>query len=452
MLNKMSKINEIKYQLSDSFDNFNNYISMNSYNSKNLYELDYNKIVDDITSLQINSDLSSRYILRDLINSLYNYNISAEKTMNIYGKQSGINSYYDNYVSTKEILSYSNTYILRLSESVLNYNNSVYSKLKQKEKFIYKILIVYIIMALLISIVYSMFFIKNILEKIQELVDISKKVSKGEFIDYEGKKIYIYELDILSETFSAMITHIKNHIESLKENVYLENKLRDEEMKILKYENALKLSQLKILQSQINPHFLFNTLNCINQTAIKEDAEETELLIKSVSDILRYGLSMMNRNATLEEEIEVVKQYMYIQKSRYEDRVKFKLNINANVQNIKVPGMTLQPFVENAFIHGIEPKEEGGMIKLNIYEQEDLCVVLIEDDGCGIYEETLRKIISDDFQQEHIGHTTGMGIKSVVKRLELLYDRNDLFSIISTKGLGTKIYLRIPIKELTNIC
>ena len=223
-------------------------------------------------------------------------------------------------------------------------------------------------------------------------------------------------------------------------------------MKLLKYQNALKLSQLRVLQAQINPHFLFNTLNCINQTAMNENAIMTESLIKSVSGILRYSLSMMDRNASLEEEINVVKQYIHIQKLRYSDRVKFSLRISTDLTKIKVPGMTLQPFVENAFIHGIEPKEEGGTIKIEIYEEASFCIILIEDSGCGIDEETLSKIISEDLKQEHIGHTTGMGIKSVVERLELLYDEKNIFTIESKRGLGTKIYLRIPMKECREVC
>ncbi|MDP4089165.1 MAG: histidine kinase, partial [Bacillota bacterium] len=344
------------------------------------------------------------------------------------------------------------TFISKLSDSYLTYNNEVYAGLKDKEKYIYKILSIYIITAVLISIINTIFFIKNILDKLRELVDTSKKVSGGDFTYHEGKKTYIYELDILSEAFSSMISHIKKYIVSLKETAELEKKLRDEETTLLKYQNDLKQSQLKILQSQINPHFLFNTLNCINQTAIQENAEKTESLIKSVSGILRYSLSMMNRDATLEEEVNVVKQYMYIQESRYEDRVKFNLNVSADLSRVRVPGMTLQPFVENAFIHGIEPKEDGGIINIDIYEEDDKCIVLIEDSGCGIDEETLNKITSEDYEQEHIGHTTGMGIKSVIKRLELMYDERDLFSIESSKGFGTRIYLKIPIKELKEVC
>lgn len=249
-----------------------------------------------------------------------------------------------------------------------------------------------------------------------------------------------------------MIHDIKKHINFIEEKAELEMKLRNEEMNLLKYQNALKQSKLKVLQSQINPHFLFNTLNCINQTAIRENALQTESLITSVSGILRYSLRMMDRNASMEEEVTVVKQYMFIQQLRFEDRIKFNLHIKGDLSKVLVPGMTLQPFVENAFIHGIEPKEEGGVINIDILEQGDVCTVLIEDTGCGIDEETLNKIISGDAELEHTGHTTGMGIRSVVQRLELIYGQKNIFRIESKKDFGTKVYLKIPIKELKDIC
>ena len=451
MENKMSITNKIKGSLNDSFYNFNKYILTNASDSKNLYENNYKNAINDVILLQENSDLGSQYILRDLLNSLKSFKSTGDYTIKLYTKQKGVDAYYSYFLNTKEISSYCNTFILKLIDSYLNNNNVVYNKLKGKEGFIYKVLVIYIITALFISFIYTWFFLKNILDKLGELVVTSKNVSKGDFTYSEGKKTDIYELDILSDTFSTMINDIKKYINSIKENAELKMKFNEEEMKLLKSQNALKLSQLKVLQSQINPHFLFNTLNCINQTAIKENAGRTENLIRSVSGILRYSLSMMNRNATLEEEVNVVKQYMFIQESRYEDRVKFNLSINAELSKVKVPGMTLQPFVENAFIHGIEPKEEGGVINIDIKEQGDFCVIMIEDTGYGIKEDTLSNIISEDFQQEHTGHTTGMGIKSVVKRLELMYDREDIFSIESKIGIGTKIYLKIPLKGLKEI-
>ena len=448
MMNKLSTTNQIKSNLSSSFNNFNEYILINKIECKEQYERDLVAAVKSVEYLQQNSDLQSKYILRDLKNSLESYKTSGDNTIDLFEKQGAIDAYYSNYITTKDISSYCNNFIVKLSSSYIDYNDEVYSRLKEKEKVTYKILIIYIAIIILACIIYAMIFLRNISGKLKELVETSEKVASGNFSYHEGKKTSIYELDILSEAFSTMIGNIKEYINSIKEKAQLENKIKDDEVKLLRYENALKMSQLKVLQSQINPHFLFNTLNCINQTAMKEDAADTEKLIRAVSGILRYSLSMMNRNATLEEEVNIVKEYMFIQKLRFDERVDFKLNINADLTKVEVPGMTLQPFVENAFIHGIEPKEEGGNISIDIFEEDNRCIIIIEDTGCGIDEATLRKIISEDTKQEHIGHTTGMGIKSVVERLELLYEDKNIFEIESKVNLGTKIYLKIPMKEL----
>lgn len=452
MLSKISTTNEISNDISNSYYNFNKYILSNTKDCKAIYENSYNKAVSKIEALDESSDVDSRYILRDLKNSMKSYKTAGDVTFSIYDNQEGIDVYYNYFVYAKESASFCDNFIAKLSDSYLSYNDRAYTKLKQKEKFIYEIITLYITLTLLMSIIYSLFFIRNISDKLKELVQASQRVSKRDFTYRESKNTNIYELDILSEAFKTMIFDIKKYIYSIKENAELEKKLNEEELNILKYQNALKLSQLKVLQSQINPHFLFNTLNCVNQTAIKENAVQTEELIKSVSGILRYSLSMMDKFATLEEEVNLIKQYIFIQKVRYDDRISFNLNILGDLSKVLVPGMTLQPFVENAFIHGIEPKEEGGTINITISEKDEVFLVLIEDDGCGIERQLLNKIIEEDIEQEHIGHTTGMGIKSVVKRLELMYEREDIFSIESIHGVGTKITLKLPLKEWKNIC
>lgn len=447
MMNRMRITNEIKNNLNESFSHFNKYISANIKESQQFYEFYYDKAVEDVMVLQKDSDLRSKYILRDLLNSLNSYKEAAEFTIEIYNNHSGIDMYYDEYVWTKEIVSYCNAFISLLSESYFGYNINIYNQLKQKQAYINRVLAIYMITALAASTIYTMLFIGDMTRKLKELVKASEKVVKGDFIYNEGERANIYELDILSEAFSKMINHISKYIESLKEKAELEKKLQNEKMKLLSYEKDLKASQLRILQAQINPHFLFNTLNCISQTAINENAYKTESLIRAVAGILRYSLSMMDRDATLEEELNIVKQYMYIQMKRYEDRFKFNLKVNADLKKIIVPAMTLQPFVENAFIHGIEPKEEGGSINIEINEQQERCIILIEDTGCGMDEDALQKIISNSQNQQSVGHTTGLGIKSVVQRLKLMYNEDDIFTIESKKGFGTKVYLKIPIKE-----
>lgn len=444
ILSRINMTNEIKNYLGESLLGFNKYIQGNSQDGKDQYQSNCENAITLVKVLQEDPLIDSSYVVRDLLNSLYSYKESGDGTIRKYTGKKRINGYYTDYMKTKEIAGYCDNYTSKLINSYLNYNSMIYEKLSRNTGFIYRLLVSYILISILIGIFDTFFFLGNITNKLKELVEVSKKVSKGNFDYVEGKKTNVYELDILSEAFSKMIRDILEHINSLKENAELEKKLSEEEMKLLKTKYALRQSELKVLQSQINPHFLFNTLNCINQTAIKEKAGNTEKLIRSVSEILRYSLSKLDRNTTLEDEINIVKEYIYIQQLRFDDRLKFQLVIEADLKKYLVPAMTLQPFVENAFIHGIEPMMEGGLISIKIKDTNQFCVIKIEDTGCGMDEGTLAKISVNDDDQEHKGHTTGLGIKSVAKRLELMYGSTDLFFIDSQRGRGTTIILRIP--------
>ncbi len=448
MLYKLNETNDVKNLLNESFNYFNEYFQTSDLESKKIYENNILKSVEKLSILEKNSDIESRYILRDLTNTIRSYKDQGDKTIELFAEQGAIDAYYDQYMSTRDMLSYCNSFVTKLNESYIKTNNAIYSKSKEKESELYNTLVLFIAMSILISTFYTLVFINDILNKLQVLINAAKNVSKGNLKEIRADKTDIIEINILYDAFDKMIRSLKGYINSLKENAELEAKIKDDEVKLLKYENALKLSQLRVLQSQINPHFLFNTLNCINQTAIREKAYKTEGLIASASGILRYSLSRMERNATLEDEINVVRQYIFIQKARYDDRLAFSLDINCDIKDVVVPGMTLQPFVENAFIHGIEPKEDGGYINIKIYKESNECKVIIEDNGNGIEENTLRNIKEGGGAREHTGHTTGLGIKSVVDRLELLYGERDMFNISSKEGQGTKIYLRIPIREL----
>ncbi|MVX63335.1 sensor histidine kinase [Clostridium chromiireducens] len=445
MLNNMLITNEIKQHIDNSLDGFNQYILSGAEDKKESYNNEIFIAKQEIETLKSNSDNTSQYILSDLDNTLDSYVENSKKTISAYENKEGYIFYYDDFVSAKNIAGYSKEYASTLMQNYLETNSVAYKELNKHSRLIYVSLTIYLILILSMCVSYALLFIKNISKGLKGIVEISNKVSRGQFEYYEGDKTDIYELDLLTKTFNTMIKDIKDLIRSISEKLTLEKKLKEEEMKNLQYENALKEFDLKVLQSQINPHFLFNTLNCINATAMMENATTTSKLIKSVSNILRYSLRSMSTNALLEDEINIIKDYIYIQECRFDDRIKFNLSTNMDMKKVKVPGMTIQPLVENAFIHGIEPKEEGGYINICINEKNGICMIMIEDDGIGIPKEILDKINNYNYEMKHTGHTTGLGLNIVEKRLRYLYDRENMFEIESEEGKGTKVYLRIPI-------
>jgi sensor histidine kinase YesM len=217
----------------------------------------------------------------------------------------------------------------------------------------------------------------------------------------------------------------------------MEGKLREEELKNLKTLTELKQSELKVLQNQINPHFLFNTLNTIARMAMFEQADETLKLIESTADLLRYNLGKINKeDVTLGDEINNVKEYIYIQNIRFADRIKFEFDIDESLLAVRAPYLVLQPLVENAIIHGIEPLEKGGCLKISVYKQEDNVIVEIQDNGVGITQSRISQLFDDKDESK-------IGLRNINKRIEYLYGQTDLLKIQSEPGC-TIVTLTIP--------
>jgi sensor histidine kinase YesM len=188
---------------------------------------------------------------------------------------------------------------------------------------------------------------------------------------------------------------------------------------------------------------LFNTLNTLSKKAYLEGAEETSDLLVSVAGLLRYNLKRLDRSVTLYEEVIVLQQYMEIQKARFTDRLEFHMDIDESCLQMQIPGLTLQPIVENAVIHAIEPEEDGGSIWFRVIDGVERVTIEIEDDGVGMSEDKIKQILEERLVETE-GHSTGIGFSNVVKRLRLFYGYEDVIHIESSEGRGTKVVLKLP--------
>ncbi|XQY91635.1 sensor histidine kinase [Metabacillus sp. HB246100] len=290
---------------------------------------------------------------------------------------------------------------------------------------------------LMFGLLAAVWFSRGLTNPLMKLSKAAKEVSEGKF---DGPPISLKtndEVKILSDSFEHMRNNIKKLILEIKEKSELDK--------------LLKELELKHLQNQINPHFLFNTLNTISRMAYLEDATVTSRLIQSVSTLLRSSLGDINKTVSLREETKVVKEYFHIQKTRFAERIQFQTDIDESCLHVQIPTLTLQPLVENAFIHGVEEREEGGTIGLKIYRdsQKDRIIVEVSDNGKGMNDSTRQQILLKqeiDLQEEHSGHSTGIGLRNVIKRLELVYKENVL-DIESEENKGTTIKIKLPINK-----
>ena len=283
--------------------------------------------------------------------------------------------------------------------------------------------------------IFAYWFALSITRPVQKLTQAAKELSRGRF-DQEIEVSSNDEIAFLAKMFERMRVNINNLITEIQQKAQLEHELQQNKL-------LLQESRYRSLQSQIHPHFLFNTLDTLSKKAYLEGAEETSDLLASVAGLLRYNLRRMDRSVTLYEEVRVLRQYMDIQSARFADRLRFVEEIDESCLYVQIPGLTLQPIVENAVIHAVEPMEDGGTIMFRVAEDGDRIRVEIEDDGPGIPQDKVAQILIGSAQETE-GHTTGIGIGNVVQRLRLFYGRDDIIDILSEPGSGTKVVLRLP--------
>jgi LytS/YehU family sensor histidine kinase len=209
-------------------------------------------------------------------------------------------------------------------------------------------------------------------------------------------------------------------------------------------ENMLRATELRALQSQINPHFLFNTLNTIARLALLEGANRTQELVYALSDLLRNNLKDIDELRPLEEELKSVTDYLMIQKARFGSRIQAFIDIDQQLMDVALPALSLQPLVENAIIHGIEPQKNGGDIRISGCIDGERVVITVSDTGIGISPERLRKMYIIENRKTTKGQSTGLGFINVHKRLQHYFGSQFGLHIESTLGKGTDVYLYVP--------
>lgn len=342
---------------------------------------------------------------------------------------------YSLYISeANDTSSYIHEETLSLINNELSNYKAIDKLLDKKITYMKKMAISILVVIILLSILFALWFSNGITSTIERLSLAAKEISARR---YMGEDVVVStkdELWFLTKTFNEMKRNIQ---ESMSE---IEEKARMGQL--------LKEMELKSLQNQINPHFLFNTLNTISKTSLIEGAEKTSDLISSISTLLRYNISSLDRKTLLKDEVKIVNEYFFIQKTRFGDRVEFIENIDPNCLSIPIPCLTLQPIIENAFIHGIEGMAEGAKIELHIYEEGNMVLIEVKDNGVGMDDETLQSLMDPNDSnevttiKEGTGHSTGIGMKNVINRLAL-FQKESKVEVVSSIGEGTTVRIKL---------
>lgn len=275
---------------------------------------------------------------------------------------------------------------------------------------------------------------KTVVLPLVRMAQASRKITEN---DFSGEDLPVEsggEVSELTASFNRMKHAMHEHIATLEV-------LHQEELAKLELEKNLDHTRLEMLKSQVDPHFLFNTLNMISCMARLEDAGTTDKMIVSLGNLFRYNLRTKEQEVYLEQELEALDDYIYIQQMRFDSRITCKKMIHVDPWQVKIPSFSLQPLVENAFSHGLNAREEGGRILVRIWQEGEKLIVSIADNGRGMNSAELSALNRSMLESEQTGK--GIGLGNIHRRIAMLYPDGAL-RIYSREGRGTIIQLIIP--------
>ena len=290
--------------------------------------------------------------------------------------------------------------------------------------------------------------VMHLLTPVQQMIGASRDISQGNYDTPDVPVPRQDEMGQLADAFNRMKHSMAEQVNTLREKNEIERELHRQKTEALEMQNRMERSRLQQLRSQIDPHFLFNTLNVILQTAGTEKAYRTQALITALAHLLRYSLMSNDEQVPLSREVRIVDEYYSIYHVRFGDRIRMEWRISDSLDltETMVPSFILQPIVENAFKHGISPKEEGGVVRIRVnpLREKGLLYISVCDNGVGIERarlEQLKNALAKPGERwEHIG------VYNVAARLRLLDERSHL-EICSHPGRGTAIRLYLPLIE-----
>ncbi len=338
---------------------------------------------------------------------------------------------------TYSMQDYLAAYASRLTRAVLLEGNGYYEEQLPILKQMPYILLLISFAAFWLLLAVMRLFMSSILKIMGRLAEASGKIEKNDFsgadLDWKGQD----EIGQLVSAFNKMKHSTQDYVVATEEKRVMEERLYRQELERAELEQRFSMAQLQLIRSQLDPHFLFNTLNMITRMAQMEEAPVTEEMLVAMSNLLRYSLRTTNAFAPLKQELKVVQDYMYIQRMRFGERVRFFVVCPEELYAEEVPVFLLQPLVENAVLHGIADKETGGTISISIIREGETLRIMVEDTGEGMSEEHLKRIREET---EKRGTGLGIGLGNIHRRIAAYYEKGSI-SIESREGVGTVIQI-----------
>lgn len=423
--------NYIAYRTFESIDSFYHY---QSASEELLYWFPESPSRDKV--------IQKEYVVKQLILTLYTsskYAVTAQRANNVHVAQ-------ENYKKSLACYDMLQSQIEELNILLMQRNAKLYSENKGNLLILTKlsIALLFVFFVLMFAAVYLS--VTAITKPLSDISAVALRIAHQDFDVPLFSNNDSTEIGTICRAFDRMTISIREYIDQIWEKAAQENELREKEMEARElYANA----QLRALQNQINPHFLFNTLNTGAQLAMIEGADRTCYFMEQVADFFRYNISQKSQAATIDEELALIDNFVYIMKVRFGERFEFIKNVSDEKHLQVLPRMILQPLVENCIKHGYD----GTKIRVVLSVEPELYMtkISVSDNGPGFDPELRKSLLSQNpFVKSEVKTTAsdsdgnGTGLVNVISRLRLYFHRHDVFDILENEGGGTKFLLRIP--------
>lgn len=285
------------------------------------------------------------------------------------------------------------------------------------------------LLALLAAVVAIFILSRQITASVNQVVEGIQVIQKGN-LDVKIKIQYHDEIGDIAENFNVMTERVRGLIQEVKEVT-----------------DRQKNSEIRALEAQINPHFLYNTLDSINWMAIESEQYEISKMIRNLGIILRYSVNKSNSIVTIEMVGDWLEKYITLQQMRFEGKFDFQVHIDSKVQKKRIHKLLLQPFIENAILHGLKEKEGYGRlcVDISLSEDEKKLNIIVEDNGKGMSEEEKRHY--NNIEEAVIDDGGSIGLHNVFSRIRMYYGEEASWNITSFPEMGTVITLKLPVIE-----
>ncbi len=399
-----------------------------------------------LSSLDLKNSGTAVYAMQEnIINQSENYLRIAGDTITAK-RGRNVEKYKASYEETVELYSDLQNCIYALNNKQFKKNTGDYSILLSSLRYMEIITILILFFIGIVNMVVVFLITKSMTLPLVDLSRAANEVAAGNFdVDVEttdGED----EISVVSKAFKQMLESIQRYIGEIKDSVLRESQLKEHELVM---ENRMKEVQLRSLQAQINPHFLFNTLNAGEQLAMMEGADKTTEFIENMADFFRYNIKKIDNDASIAEEITLVDKYIYILNVRFTGEIHYSKDIDTEVTEVRVPSMILQPIVENAVNYGIRDIDWEGHIDLKVYKDGGYVFLSIKDNGAGMEKEQINRILSGEavgeVSADHAA-SNGIGLGNVIERLQIFTGQRDVMEIYSEgKGKGTEFVIKVPL-------